>query len=54
MTNKYASRYADILFYKMFLAFERFLVIRLSKYVFLSLCMGNFLLDDLKILKKHF
>jgi hypothetical protein len=48
-------------FIKRFLTFERFLVIRLFKYVFIffldffvmcSLC--NFLVEDLKNLKKYF
>jgi hypothetical protein len=55
MTHKYAPRCAYILFHITFLTFERFLVIWLSKYVFIftelftmicSLC--KFLLQDLK------
>jgi hypothetical protein len=35
MTHKYAPRYVYILFHKMFLTFERYLAIWLSKCVFI-------------------
>jgi hypothetical protein len=35
LIHKYVTRCTSILFHKMFLTFERFLAIQLSKYVFI-------------------